>query len=171
MGRSVIPHPQATVTAYLEFSSEHYCPECEQWSEEGKCPECGDEIYSCSFVFGCDHAEDWREFVQWVSDTACEFWPSMHDVDARTVSWSSENYVCAENRHSEISISEYCGLVAISLAPRSDLSDHYWEEFQSETLGARWRSQISERFLSTFGTLQKTATASNGESFYERIAS
>lgn len=169
MGRSVIPHPRATVTGYLELDPSHYCDECGEWSEEGKCPECDRDMYACDF--GCDHSEEWREFVQWVSDTARELFPSMHDVDARTVSWSSENYACAENRHSEISISEYCGLVAISLAPRSDLSDYYWEELQSETLGAHWRAQVSDRFLATFSTLQKLGTASNGESFYERIAS
>lgn len=168
MGRSVIPHPRATVTGYLEFAPEHYCDVCNSWTEEGKCPECGEDIYACEFSTGCDHSEEWREFVEWVSTTARELWPSFYDVDARSVSWQSENYVCAENRHSEISISEYCGMVAISLAPRSDLSDYYRESVISDTLGAKWRAQIAPRFLELFSAMTPVAQFSNGETVYRK---
>lgn len=163
MGRSVIPHPNATVTGYLEFAPEHYCLDCETFTESGHCPDCG-EYVGCDY--SCDHGEEWREFVQWVSDTARELWPSFYDVDARTVSYWSENYVCAENRHSEISISEYCGSVAVSLAPRSDLGDYWEDSMLSDTLGAHWRRQVSERFLSTFSTRTPVATLSDGTTVY-----
>lgn len=162
MGRSVIPHPNATVTAYATFETSHWCDECEEWSYAGE--ECPHAPYSCAF--GCDHSDEYREYLQWISDTAREIFPSMSDVDAREVSRWSENYVIAENSHSEISVSEYCGMVAISLAPRSDLADHYWEDTLARTLGETWRKRVSQRFLEQFGEYQKLGTMSNGESVF-----
>lgn len=162
MGRSVIPHPYATVTAYIEFNPSHYCDDCETFTEDNSsCPECGQYI-GCDY--SCDHSDDWDSFKEWIVTTAQSLMPSMDKTDREVSRWS-ENTVILDNRHSEVSVSEYSGLVAISLAPRSDL-EGYSDENSLAPLGAAWRVRMSERFTDSLGTLQKLGTFSNGESVY-----
>ena len=173
MGRSVIPHPHATVTAYIEFSPAHPCINsrdelCDEWGPSGEtCDVCAD---SPEFPFcdaHCDHSDDWEDFLEWVVSEAQRIAPSLQSADRDVSHWNyrTENRVILENRHSEVSVSEYCGLVAISLAPRSDW-EGYPDENSLESLGAQWRARIAGRFASSLGTLRKLGTFSNGESVY-----
>src|SRR5690606_18697904 len=102
----------------------------------------------------------------WIIDTARELWPSFTEAD----SWiGQESHVIAENAHSIIAVSEYCGMVSISLGSNYDRQE-YWRD-HSPGLGKHWREQVSEKFLGTFSELTKVGTFSNGESVYERKVS
>ena len=106
-----------------------------------------------------------QDDAQWIFDnmvdgfreTLKSMFPSVETAD----SWiGREDHVVAENKLALFGISEYCGLVAYWIVPKDDARG--WAAY-------RWIDSIADRFTAAFGTLQKTGTASNGESFYERI--
>lgn len=77
-----------------------------------------------------------------------------------------ENYIILENRHAEVTVSEYCGLVAVALVPKSDHRNDHPE------IAEAWCHQVAAGFKRTLGRaypgLKRVATASNGESAYQR---
>lgn len=83
-----------------------------------------------------------------------------------------EERAILENAYAEVVVSEYGGLVSISLCPTDEPCGDP-ESIALENLGASWCGQISEGFANllneTFGGLRKIATASNGEAFFKRI--
>ena len=147
MGRSVMTLPDA-ITAFQTFSPSHYCEEHDGW-------ECED-VGTCSF--GCDHSEDFREYLDWISDEATRLWPSFDSADR----WiGNELHVIAENAHSIIAVAEYCDLISINLGANCDRD--------VAPLGEHWRKQVESKFLETFSELEKIGTFSNGESVYQKI--
>jgi hypothetical protein len=160
MGRSVMTVPDA-VTAFDTFTPEHYCEECDDFA-----PGCGCEIYCNAY---CDHSEQWRAYLDYVETRAIEMFPSMTAEDYFLR--DGETHVVASNGHAIVSVAEYCGIIAVSLAPNFDRREYWREPSESAGLSQHWRSQVSERFLAEFSEYRRVATASNGESFYERIAS
>ena len=66
------------------------------------------------------------------------------------------------NRHAWVGVSEYCGLVAFWIVAKDDTGH--------EALSERWVAQVADRFTSTFSTLNRLGTFSNGEGVFERIA-
>lgn len=171
MGRSVSHVPDADVVAYDTFEPDEAFY-LQQWREkpaderrEIAQSRADFDIWMLE-QFRWDAEYEWEAYVEWISTHARELWPSLEEVD----DWIGENHVILANAHSIVAVSEYCGAVSISLAPRYD-RDTYWRDSgQLYALGSRWRASIAERFESTFSTLRKIGTFSNGESVYERIA-
>lgn len=87
MGRSVSTHRHAVETVYLHLEVE--------------------EAHT--------YQEDWDDFITDLQDNVLkEKYPSLTDCDR----WQDrEDHVILENRQVEVSVSEYCGCVAICLAP------------------------------------------------------
>lgn len=80
-----------------------------------------------------------------------------------------ENRIILENDHVQISISEYCGIGAISVFVNESASDHYQDYGQ---LAEHWLNQCFagiEKIIEQFVLLlRRVATFSNGEAVYER---
>lgn len=164
MGRSVMTLSGATVIAYATFEPSHYCDECEEWHPQGETLEaCQEAPYSC--CFGCDHSEEFGDYLEWVRDTVRAYWPSMDSAD----SWvGNELHTVAESRHSIVTVSEYMDCVAICLGANYDRQNYYADDSQLSGMGEQWRKSIAPKFLATFGTMTRIATMSNGESVYAR---
>lgn len=169
MGRSVETVSDATVIAYSTFEPEPFeCLECDGTGldDDGdECPTCDGEGTIPNYD---ETGEEWRTFLEWVSETACEMFPSMHD-DERFLPYPyQETIVVASNAHSAVAVSEYAGVVAISLIPDYDRAGFWRTE---DPLGEHWRTQVSEKFLSTLGEYYKIWTFSDGTSTYVRTTS
>lgn len=79
-----------------------------------------------------------------------------------------ETRVILENGHAMVTVSEYCGLVAVALVP---LEDPYPGPGENE-LHAAWAARVAERFENVLakafgGRLRCLGRASNGEAFFE----
>ena len=92
--------------------------------------------------------------------------PSYYDVKDK---WGNrETRIILETNLCSIGISEYCGLVSLSVAPRNNDYDAWHEIF-----ALRHANQIQgtlEKVLNDLGltNLRKVGTASNGEAFFQK---
>ena len=101
----------------------------------------------------------WRDFVEWVQDTALDNWPTFKDCDY----WlGREDRAILENRWAYIGVSEYCGLASIWLVPK--------EPEGQIGLASKWCQSIIPTFKKTYGELVKVTTFSNGEAIFKRVA-
>ena len=102
---------------------------------------------------------EWEDLVDGFRDQVAELFPSMERADK----WlGREDHAVMANRHAWVGVSEYCGLVAFWIVPKDDTGH--------EALSERWVAQVAERFTSTFSTLNRLGTFSNGEGVFERTA-
>lgn len=155
MGRSVMTLGHDSIVAYTSFDPQHFCDECDDFCEEHQ-----DELFCDA---GCDHSDEYQDLLDWIQSTVIEMFPSMSEAD----SWyDREVHIIAENAHSMVGVSEYCGLVSVSLGERTEYGYYY----DSSALGAHWRAQVADKFLKAFGEYQKLGTFSNGESVFQKIA-
>lgn len=144
MGRSVSYPHNATVVTYkhIEVSDDY---DAEQ----------GQEAFDSML-------EDLQEY-------APTLWPSLRTCDK----WlDREDHAVLENDLAYIGISEYCGIVALWIVPKTDEYENsgYAESASKAQLCDHWVDQIKNKFVETFGTLHKVATFSNGEAVYRRDA-
>ena len=103
-----------------------------------------------------DSAFEWEWIVEDAAERITNIFPSMTPDD----SWlGREDHVLMSNCHAKFGVSEYCGLIAFWLVP------------EENGLAEAWVDRIERKFDATFGSLKKIGTASNGESFFERLAS
>lgn len=172
MGRSVITHFEAEVVAYdtLEPDEEYYK---EYWNEMDA-EEQEDYVDFEDFMYSMwneDAQHAWEALKEGTRERVIELWGSFEATERATGNYGSrdEQTVILENAHSEVSISEYCGVVAISLAPLSSTYG-YPEDSSMENLGKRWRAQIAAKFEDTLGTIHKLGNFSDGTSVYRSIA-
>ena len=116
----------------------------------------------CTFPFSDDPdvgADDWRDFLNEVRDTATRAWPTMRVADR----WAGrESHVVAERPGvASIVVCEYCGLVSISLcAPAAHTM---------RPVDAQWVRQLVSSFhrrFKAYSRLQSLGHASNGEQFF-----
>lgn len=135
MGRSVSTHRHSVSTVFLH-------------------PEFGtDDVY---FDF------DWREFVDDVKAVLQHKYPSLCECDR----WQDrEDHVILENSQVEISVSEYCGLVAVCLAPRDP--DNAFHVAIAERMAKGFEKTLHKVFPKS--ALKRIGGFSNGESVYERV--
>ncbi len=118
--------------------------------------------------FECDDMADsqyeFEYLIDWIRETAKANWTSLVNCD----SWlGNEDHAILENDFAHIGISEYCGLVSVWLVDKSELYNGYSDSHA--TLCIPWCNKIAPRFLETFSEYRKIATASNGESFFEKV--
>ena len=164
MGRGVATIPDAVAVAYQSFGPD------ETYYEERFGDEFYDEILDDTAPdfqdwmwreWNYDAADDYKSLREWVTEVATANWPSMEEADE----WLGEVHVIAKNAHAVIGVSEYGGMVSISLAPNYD-RDTYWRD--DSGLKAQWLKSVTPKFLTLFGEYEKMGTASNGETFYTK---
>ena len=157
MGRSVMTLGGTAIVAYTEFEPSHY-------SEVHDGFECRDNECDSS----CDHIYDYQCVLDYYQERVTELWPSFEPAD----SWvGDELHVIAENAHSIVAVSEYCGLISINLGAKYDRQAYFADDSELGGLGEHWRKQIADKFLSTFGEYAKLGTMSNGEGVFQKVAS
>lgn len=140
MGRSV-SYPRNAVVAFRRF---------DVYDEDGNVMEEPDEDQVCWA---------WDDLVEDVRTHSKTLWPSLSDCDV----WvGREDHALLQNDHAYVGVSEYCGLVAVWVVPRTDI--------EHEALAANWCGQIANRFKATWGEYVKVATFSNGEAVYQKAA-
>lgn len=187
MGRSVMTHPRAEVTAYADWQ-EGYTSICSWCDEEVKfdgsnwvlayqndlAEHC--EVHYADLVAagespddgmdGAPHSgweydsDNWKDDLESTTSYMKELWPSLWEADR----WPhNEVHVFLENDLVEFSVSEYCGLTALCIAVKEGaLYDG------RGGLAQHWIKQISGKFERSFSTYYKIGTFSNGESVYEK---
>lgn len=106
----------------------------------------------------------WSDFVEDLRDNVLkEKYPSLTDCDR----WQDrEDHVIMENCQIEISVSEYCGLVAVCLAPVDP--DNAFFVAVAERLAKSFRDTVNGAFKSN--ALVKLGSFSNGESVFQKIS-
>jgi len=109
---------------------------------------------------------EWQFFQENIIDQLQTAFPSLAEAN----SWiGREDHVVLENSHCKITISEYCGLAAISLVPETH-DCYYSEDIALQNLADHWCNQISDKFVNLLSELTKVGTFSNGEAIFERRA-
>jgi len=138
MGRSVSTHRHAVETIYLHNVIPEVIPEEEPY--EGA----------------------WDDFIKDIQCLLSHRYPSFSECDR----WQDrEDHIILENKRAEVSVSEYCALVAVCLAPRDP----------SNPLDQGWCEGVSTSFHDTLlkaypsSALRKLGSASNGEAFFQPI--
>jgi len=156
----------ATTIAYdhLEPDEEFYREQFNEDIAEGYIDEDEDfDSYMWS-RYNDSAADDFEFYIEGVQSALKEAFPSFEDADE----WAgSELHIIAQNAHSIVTISEYCGAVAICLGPRYDRGEFWMDGTELAGLGEAWRKKISDSFESMFSTMTKLGTASNGETFFQ----
>lgn len=151
MGRSV-SYPSGALVAYAETPRDgDWCATCGDCAEDCQCSE-GDRDLR-------EGDTDWDWVEDDLRDRAFRLFPSMYHTDA----WiGSEDHVLATNSFVDFGVSEYCGVMAVWIAPCRDL------EPGPEALAEAWVSKVRNRFLGEFAEMHKIGTFSNGECVYAR---
>ena len=107
--------------------------------------------------------DDWEFFIEDIIREFTGAFPSLSEPAGKR--WvNNETRVILENTFAEISVSEYGGIVSLSFSPK--------ENHDRPQLAASWLWSIrgsAREILVPRGVLRKIGTASNGESFYERV--
>ena len=144
MGRSVNYLNNAEVVLYFPFESEY--------SENGEYDEDLSQM-------------NWDDLIVNLSASIRAKLPSYYKADG----WDGrETKIILKNSLCNIGISEYCGLVSLSVAPKNNEYDEWHERF-----AIRHANQIENtlrKVLEDLGltSLRKIGTFSNGESVFEK---
>lgn len=177
MGRSVSYLRNAIGIAYIHFDNEEqtFCDKCgnantttlDEDTDEGHNHLCED----CNITFEgypTDPQFEWNCFVECIEDILKKRIPSIDILDRKNSRWDDrETRIFAENNLAEFGISEYCGLVSISIRVIED--DYAWKY---EALAKHWIAKvwpgIQAAIVETFPTtaLCKVGNFSNGEGVY-----
>lgn len=116
-----------------------------------------------------DPETEWSFFEDSLTKLLQETCPSLHILNRKNRRWDGrETAIIAENKLCEIGISEYCGLVSVSIRV---IQDNY--SYRYEALAVRWINQmwpiIQSKLNEVYGSkvLRKIGAFSNGEGIYE----
>ena len=154
MGRSVSSPRNATTVCYRDISSFG-----EVYDEKNNLTEEHDDDQSTF---------DWECFVEGIQEDGKAQWPSFETSDK----WVSSVYKSIlENNFAYIGVSEYCGVAAVWLLPKTEdlLNTGYEADVKMANLASAWCNRVAGNFESLFAEYRKVATASNGEAFYEKV--
>lgn len=165
MGRSVDYLSRATQVSYANVSTFGYGA---PWNEETD-----DYDYEAEPVYSDFQAEcDWDDFKANLGEAFAKYYPSL-DFDAKGHGWDGrETMIIARNKLVEVGLSEYCGLVSLSVRP---LDEHPWLNYAQSPIGERFARQMNldkvlAHALGEEVVLRKVGTFSNGESVYRSAA-
>jgi len=170
MGRSVSRPLNAQVVAYAHVTSSYYCRVCnEQADAHDECDGCKSEGRVPDIQFDDDLTHmNWDDDMVNLSAALQRAFPSLRKADR----WlGREDHVVLENNLAAVTVSEYCGLVAVCLVP--ERRDAY-ETRDDDPLSVQWIASAEARFrkivAETFGIeLAKLGTMSNGEGVFKRV--
>lgn len=176
MGRSVSRPHNAAVVAYADTSSSYYCRTCAHCREDEtdaepgeKCPRCiaANRIADIQYDDNVTRM-NWEDDMANLSIALRAAFPSLRECDR----WlGDEDHVVAENALAAVTVSEYCGLVAVCLVP--ERRDRYGAR-DDDPLSLGWIALVTDQFrqivADTFGTeLAYLGTASNGEAAFRKV--
>ncbi len=108
---------------------------------------------------------EWDEFLDDLRSIVREKYPSFQDYDR----WiGREDHAILENGHACITVSSYCGVVAICLVPAEYPQTDTPELARAwcEQVEASWEAYVESRYHDE--TMTPIGTASNGETFYQK---
>lgn len=170
MARSVSTPRNSVHVSYQSIDTDRfYCSECGEnfdvfackEDEEGElvnvCPHCAASRDVC---FEEDQYDNFQNSIDCLFTCLKTAFPSISKDDT----WiDREDHAIASNSFAYFGVSEYCGLVAVWVAP---VEDH-----EQPGLQERWIDSIGDKFENAvggcFGTnLKKVATFSNGEAMF-----
>lgn len=135
MGRSVSTHRHAIATKYVHL-------------------ETPDDSHDLSWEWECFKEDVINELSEAIESLCpCDRWQD------------HEDHIVLENDQYEVSISEYCGLVAICLAPREPYEDPADPLERAATV-----SVFEETLKRSFQTLEPLGRFSNGEQAFQKCA-
>lgn len=159
MGRSVCTPCNAIETVYFDLEPGTYCESCEMGTTGYECPECGkDTVYD-----GYMDAIGWQDILDDIRQTLSGHFPSLGNCDYWPL---NESHAIMENNLVRVEISEYCGLIALSVV---GLESDYYAEYRTQ-FAAKFGQHVAKRLREYWGRLQHAGTMSNGESVYNRVA-
>ena len=101
-------------------------------------------------------------FLEDLRNILTERYPSFEECDR----WQDrEDHVILENKRAEVSVSAYCDLVAVCLAPLDPYNplDHAW----CDRVAKGFRSTLHKAYPSS--ALNRLGSASNGEAFFSPV--
>lgn len=105
---------------------------------------------------GIDTEWEWDDFTDELESKLTDMFPSLEPSGK----WdNNETRIILENEHAVVGLSEYCGLVSVSIRHKDD------DDWVG--LHEHWVNSIESKFLS-IGELKKVGTFSNGEAVFER---
>jgi hypothetical protein len=108
---------------------------------------------------------DWHDLILNLQCEIKKYLPSYYEVKDK---WDNrETRIILENNLCNIGISEYCGLVSLSVAPKNNDYDIWHESFALRHAGQI--KKTLEKVLHNLGlkNLRKIGTFSNGEAVFE----
>lgn len=162
MGRSVnyLNHATSISFSHHEFGYEFpYNDETDEYDESGE------KVY-CEFT-----AEmNWDCFQDSLEESLKKFYPSF-EFNAKGFEWEDrEVKIVARNKLAIIGLSEYCGLISLSIRP-IDTDRHYDHNIQS--LADKFASQVNLDKVLGYANgdeslLRKVGSMSNGEGVYRK---
>jgi hypothetical protein len=153
MGRSV-SYPRGAIVAYAPTPcDDDYCARCVDAVADCEC-EPDDQMH-------IESQTDWDWLKDGLRMRAKALFPSLWEAD----DWRGrEDHTLARNSLVDFGVSEYCGLMAVWIAPRTDL-----ENAGSKYLAARWMAQVTPKFLAEFGEYARLGGLSDGTSVYQKV--
>lgn len=162
MGRSVNYLNHATSIA---FSHHEFGYEFPYNDETGDYDETGEKVY-CEFT-----AEmNWECFQDNLEESLKKFYPSF-EFNAKGFEWEDrEVKIVARNKLAIIGLSEYCGLISLSIRP---VDAEWYSKRRFNALGERFASQVNLDKVLGYANgdeslLQKVGSMSNGEGVYRK---
>ena len=172
MSRSVSTPSGAAVIVFAHVESSYYCRTCSDGGEDetyaddyDTCERCKAAGRDARIEFDDDATQwNWDFYMGELRDRLTARYPSLSKSDR----WAGrEDRVILANYRADITVSEYCGLVAVCLVPADS-------DYVVPDIATHWCEQIEQGFrkvvAEVFGcTLRKIATASNGEAFFEQV--
>jgi len=106
---------------------------------------------------------EWRDLVDNIKYPLMKKYPSLDEANE----WDGETRVILENSLVQIGISEYCGLVSVSI--RTNDSNYEYESLAENFIDRTWGNMVKLMRRSTYHEpLSKVGTFSNGNSIFEK---
>ena len=157
MGRSVLTPTHSELDVFLNFEY----PIVRDDEEEPVLDRNGyEQIDDLSLEF------EWDYFVDSITETLKKKYPSLVEIENQWI--GNECRVILGNHLVNVTISEYCGVVAVSIVPVDDL--HYYDE---QGLATGWIKRVSNGFTklleTNFNAIRKIGTYANGNSVYQKV--
>lgn len=111
-----------------------------------------------------DEEFSWDDFIDDLRDNVIvPKYPSLENCNR----WlDREDHIILQNCYCEVSVSEYCGCVAICLAPRD--GDDGWNEAWTCRAAKNFERIVTKAFKSS--AMTRLGTMSNGESVFRKVA-
>jgi hypothetical protein len=162
MGRSVNYLNRATS---ISFSNHEFGYEYPYNDEADEYDKTGDKVYN-----ECIADMHWDDFVYNLKEALEKYYPSF-EFNAKGFEWEDrEVKIIARNKLAIIGLSEYCGLISLSIRP---VEAEWYQDRHFNALGEQFASQVNLDKVLGYANgdeslLRKVGSFSNGEGILRR---